>query len=326
MKRLVLMITEKCNFRCNYCIQKEFNYSLDMSDEVLEKAISLFKKYWFEGKKNVDFFWWEPLLRRKQISNIIKNNKEFNYELTTNGSLLNSKIVNFFQINNVSIILSFDWLKWQINRKSITWEDTYMVVINSIKLLVDVKYENFMVNITPTIDTYDEIINELNFIYNLGVRKITADCFDYVLYINSKYRKWLIYSYFKLITNIKNNNLFTYNKLKSFIKKDYKDNLEQIFNTLSIAANGDIFMWENACHDRNKRMRIWNILENWEYIFSNYVNLVKERLDNDKDLLKVLSVWLCLSWIFDDKWNLSMNKFKNYISVIDSINKIIEKW
>lgn len=323
MNRLVLMITEKCNFRCDYCIQKDLWYSLDMSEKILNKSIELFNKYWDKNDSlKVDLFWWEPLLRKKQIYNLINKNKHFNYEITTNWSLLDNELIKFFNLNNVSIILSFDWFEWQNARKIIWWIDSRDLIVDKIKYITNSNYENLIINITPTIKTYANIISELDYLYNLWVKKITADCWDYNLFLNNSK---VLYYYLKFIKNLdKNKFQYTYQKLISFVDMNSKFHIQDLFNTISISANWDIYIWENACHDKNIKMKIWNVITNGDYVFSNYNKILKEKLKNDKDLFKVLSIWLTLSWLFNDESKLCEKKFINYLKILKTINNFID--
>ena len=112
-------------------------------------------------------------------------------------------------------------------------------------------------------------------------------------------------------------------KMKSFYYLDSKFYLEDQYNTISVASNWDIYIWENACHNKSNKVLLGNILINWDYIFKNYKKIVINTFNNDWDLVKVLSNWIMLSGIYDINWNIIKEKFKNYILLIKSIIKIL---
>lgn len=103
-----LIMTDKCNRRCNYCPIK-FGSKL-LSKDKIDYILS----YLQENEKEYDmctinFFWWEPLLNFENIKYFIENNKNKNikYTIGTNGVLLNEEILDFFIENDVKIYLTF---------------------------------------------------------------------------------------------------------------------------------------------------------------------------------------------------------------------------
>lgn len=112
IEEISLLLTRRCNFNCPYCYiqQKEE----DMDEETGEKGIDLLLNS--KGhNKTVHFFGGEPLLKfnlilklseyAKNRSSAIKKNIKF--KITTNGSLIDSKIKKFLKEKNFEIVLSF---------------------------------------------------------------------------------------------------------------------------------------------------------------------------------------------------------------------------
>lgn len=84
-------ITTKCNYKCKFC------YIQNLNDETLEisTANKIFEKLKSLHIEKINFVGGEPLLN-PQIFNIMKIAKKmgFTVSITTNGSLLNKKIIN----------------------------------------------------------------------------------------------------------------------------------------------------------------------------------------------------------------------------------------
>ncbi len=119
LNHLILEVTENCNYRCKYCVysgkyKKERKHrNKDMSFYVLKKAIDFFIQKVDNNKKEgscIGFYGGEPLLKFSLIKKAIEyvSNEHIRFTLTTNGSLLNREIINYFIKNNVSIVISLD--------------------------------------------------------------------------------------------------------------------------------------------------------------------------------------------------------------------------
>lgn len=92
---LVLMPTEKCNFRCEYCY--ESHDSLEMKEEIVDQVLKYIKKQASNYKEiQINWFGGEPTLRKDlvmKISNDVQQlarEKKIKYaaNMTTNGYLL----------------------------------------------------------------------------------------------------------------------------------------------------------------------------------------------------------------------------------------------
>jgi len=117
---LVLMICQDCNLSCEYCYGENGTYDskpIFMNNKISESAINFLinnsKSY---KKVSISFFGGEPLLNFDAIKHAVsysKNrglecSKEFNFSITTNGTLLNNRIATYLIENNFNIILSLD--------------------------------------------------------------------------------------------------------------------------------------------------------------------------------------------------------------------------
>lgn len=112
MKILDLYITDVCNLNCDYCyidVVKKEDDSFD--GKIFFERVDLLK---YDAIK---FLWWEPLIKWKDIKNIISHVRikkpETSFTIITNGILLNNEIIDFISISeNVEILLSLHdgWL------------------------------------------------------------------------------------------------------------------------------------------------------------------------------------------------------------------------
>ena len=111
-----ISVTDRCNFRCSYCMPKEIydsNYKFFRKTEILsfEEIIRLTKILAFLGVKKVRLTGGEPLLR-KNIHLLISHLKEIrgitDISMTTNGVLLtekNTKLLKESGLNRLTISL-----------------------------------------------------------------------------------------------------------------------------------------------------------------------------------------------------------------------------
>lgn len=153
IESVVLQVTESCNFKCRYC-----NYSGDgtydrkhstksMKWEIAKESIDFLVEH-SENAKSVclAFYGGEPLLYfdliKKSIDYIkkIAGYKEIVYRITTNGSLLNEKIIKYFLENKVLLTISLDGPKHinDKNRRLVSnGNGTYELIFSKIKLIYD---------------------------------------------------------------------------------------------------------------------------------------------------------------------------------------------
>lgn len=122
MRKLILQVTQDCNFRCSYCDYTcgsiDFHRShsaTNMSWDVALKALKFFKSHCqHQNKINISFYGGEPLLNYVLIQKCIEYvkkefvGKDVSYNLTTNGSLLTMEKALYLIDNNVNITVSID--------------------------------------------------------------------------------------------------------------------------------------------------------------------------------------------------------------------------
>ncbi|MBL6956671.1 MAG: nif11-like peptide radical SAM maturase [Chlorobium phaeobacteroides] len=122
IRNIALFITQNCNLACTYCYGKEGGYgsSGHMNSATARKAIDWLIKQSGDIKTlGVAFFGGEPLLNFSLMKKVVEyarqrgaeSNKDFEFSITTNGSLLTDEKIAFLNENKINPIVSFDGSK-----------------------------------------------------------------------------------------------------------------------------------------------------------------------------------------------------------------------
>lgn len=151
IEQLTLQVTQRCNLRCKYCVysgiyddRNRTHGDYDMSLDTAIKAINFYLSKTSESDSyTFGFYGGEPLLKFDLIEkcvNYINDNakdKNVNYTITTNGTLINNKIITFLAKNNFSIVISMDGSKedHNINRVFKNGEGSYDKIISNLKMI-----------------------------------------------------------------------------------------------------------------------------------------------------------------------------------------------
>jgi len=149
LSQLILSVTEDCNFRCEYCMysgsyenRRSHNKSNDLQWDIAKRAVDFFiTNSNMSEFKSIGFYGGEALLRFKFIKKIVEYARsidpDLTYSITTNGSLLDEKILEFFQENNFRINLSFDGPQRLHDkfRKTANHKPTYDRVMENLDLI-----------------------------------------------------------------------------------------------------------------------------------------------------------------------------------------------
>ncbi|MDH4257245.1 MAG: 4Fe-4S cluster-binding domain-containing protein [Candidatus Aminicenantes bacterium] len=164
------IVTEDCNFNCSYCHQIKGKKSIDPS--TVEKTLDFFLPFLTE-ECYINFYGGEPLLAFDRIKHAVSTIQEKNkrlkkhvqYSMTTNGSLINHKILQFLNQNKFLILLSFDGLAQDVSKKSGSF-DHIVSIIKEILKYSDIDLETNSV-FTPSTVRY--LSQSIQFIIELGV-------------------------------------------------------------------------------------------------------------------------------------------------------------
>lgn len=156
IQRLVLQVTQRCNFSCRYC-HNMHNRSArftseksDMSWDVARQSVDYLINH-SQDSKFVDIYFYggEPLLNFELIKRVVEyaedriNTKKVTYHITTNASLLTEEIILFLAKYKFKVAISLDGTEERQNwaRKFANGTPTYHVVWNNVQRLITL-YDN----------------------------------------------------------------------------------------------------------------------------------------------------------------------------------------
>lgn len=180
IKDLFIELTNKCNIDCIFCGKNdstlfrktgckrwplnELNIRIDRLKEIIYQAKNI-------GCENIFFTGGEPLLEWNYIKELVTYSKKIgikNNTILTNGLMLNDEIINFFNKNEVKLIIQIYSFNNEIYKKITGKDDLASILIKNIKklkhhninfslnLLVNKFNEN---NIEDTLKEYSHIVN-----------------------------------------------------------------------------------------------------------------------------------------------------------------------
>jgi sulfatase maturation enzyme AslB (radical SAM superfamily) len=170
LSEFTMIITSDCDSRCSYCPQiKEKKY---INNSLLEKAIEFFYPFFKDGIV-VSFYGGEPLLALPRIQHTVtlineKNNKiykKIQYNITTNGNLMDEDILEFFNSQGFSVMVSFDGLAHEKSRQQGGFKRTVSLIKDMLKC-PDISLATNSVFIPETVEYLSQ---SLQFIVEQGV-------------------------------------------------------------------------------------------------------------------------------------------------------------
>lgn len=165
---ITLQITQQCNLRCEYCVysgkyQNRSHSSGVMDDAVARQSIDFLALHSIDSSHvHIGFYGGEPLLRfefiKDQIEYALKRlqGKHITFGLTTNGTLLNKDIIEYFAKKNVLLRISLDGDKvsHDKNRKFANSDrGSFDIIINKLEEIFEYYPEYFKtINFNVVID------------------------------------------------------------------------------------------------------------------------------------------------------------------------------
>lgn len=217
---IIINPTMNCNFKCWYCYENHIKSS-KMSQDIIEKVYRLIDNVTSSKKiKNLYLSWFggEPLLYFDKVMipileyanrKTIEKNIRFESDITTNGYLINQKMIdNFIKYNITHNQITLDGHRdlhntvRNVNEK----RGSYDEIINNVKLLCQNNISTTL-RINFTNETLNSVLNVIEDISN----------------ISNDDREWLEISFHQVWQTKEKGNLEISEKLKA-IKKTFRDN------------------------------------------------------------------------------------------------------
>lgn len=162
LRKIYLILGTACNFNCVYCVQHANKPRCiktihpNVIDWLWKVSYKLPKKL----KPTIVFYGGEPLLYKQAIHQVVEQFKDtFNYTIISNGSLLTSQDVEFFNENHIHYTLSHDGACTKTTRGLDILEDEKF--IDNLKKInfksIDAVWSALNQNITKTISYFQDI-------------------------------------------------------------------------------------------------------------------------------------------------------------------------
>lgn len=173
LRYLRISVTDRCNFRCKYCMPNN-NFEMMECADILRYEDILFASEVFAslGVNRIRITGGEPLIRKDLCQFLDKLTKIDNIQevmLTTNGSLLNKYAHDLYEAGVKRLNISLDSLNHERN-KYITGVDKTEDILAGIKKAAEIGFKPIKVNSVIIRDfNDDEIIQfaELSAKYNI---------------------------------------------------------------------------------------------------------------------------------------------------------------
>jgi uncharacterized protein len=179
MDHYLWFVSMECNLKCRYCfvIKKNTKEPGFVDDQVINRTLEFIIKSCKESA-HINFFGGEPLLAFPQIQKIIKLGKDkaqsigksLRFGIVTNGTLLTHKLINFFESEDVRLIVSCDGDKTTNDEYRIrpnTPDNSSFDFIN-FSLLKDYPANILRCRMTYTPSTIDRITENVKFLHKMG--------------------------------------------------------------------------------------------------------------------------------------------------------------
>ena len=199
LSNIVLNITDRCNLRCKYCFTNPNPrvITLDKAKKIIEWGLK-------ESNGNtitVNFFGGEPMLEFERIIKPLvmwteSEDKPVKYGLTTNGTLLTKKNIEWLASHYINILLSIDGgpETQNLNRPSISGFDSFMKVCENIPcLLENLPLTIFRSTLEP--DNLDKMFENYLWANRLG--------FVYYSLVPNEFNSWSEENLVKMAENIR---------------------------------------------------------------------------------------------------------------------------
>ena len=282
---LVLFITEDCNFDCKYCYH--IMGKSVMSRELIKDSLDFFLEY-LEESHTIHFLGGEPLLEfdliKETIEHIEKKNKSLKKTatpaLTTNGSLLTEKILEYMNAHHFKMGISFDGLPQNRSRKKGSFEHLVPIIKKTITY-PDINFDTSSV-FSP--ETVGELSESMKFILDLGV-----DRTEFSLATNTPWDAKTLNTFQKELAKLRKIVLEYHKKTGNipipFFEEKEKKGIWQCSagdSLLTITPDGNI--WGCALfHEYFKDKK--NSKEFNEFCFGNFYDFKKNHKDKYGDIL-----------------------------------------
>lgn len=176
-----VFLTEDCNHRCDYCFVKGKNSFHSMDEALARRAVD----FMIEASKDTQrigmlFFGGEPLLKFEVLQAMVaharrrqeETGKEFGFDMTTNGTLLNEERARWLAQHQIKYLLSIDGIRevHDRHRKMLGGGSSYEAVMSQMRMLK--RYQPWMgTRLTVHPDVADGLSENVRQLYRQGINQ-----------------------------------------------------------------------------------------------------------------------------------------------------------
>lgn len=263
--------TGNCNLACTYCFLKKTKNRENLPDNILESTLD-----WFLSlpgkKKRIIFAGREPLLVFGQLirattyaERLAKaNRKQLRLALTTNGTLLDQKKIDFLKTHNFKIRISVDGQADKHNKNRQGLNNNWQKIIDNLqknnlgnlkisaamvfapaeidRLLSDIKYLNSL-RLFHSLDFFPDLYSRWD---DVSVNKLKTFFLEFIRFYHSALADVKTAFQLDLINGIVNQSLFK-NKFCRAVTLDWTGKLYLCDKALGATAD-----WQKKCQLKNQ--------------------------------------------------------------------------
>lgn len=211
LSTLTLQVTQNCNLRCKYCVYSgsyvnRIHTNKRMDWRTAKKAIDFLYQH-SKCSSNVAFGFYggEPLLEYELIKKCVSyikqmfDGKKQTFVLTTNATLLNEEIVQFFVEHDFSLMISLDGPEHVQDGNRVFADNrrgTFQVVMDKLKMIENTAPEYIeKINFNAVIDLNQDFEAANEFFLTFDMVKNTFVRGTFVNEVNKKEKSSINYQY-----------------------------------------------------------------------------------------------------------------------------------
>jgi uncharacterized protein len=302
---LYIMVSGICNLSCAYCFANQGNYGVKKYSKLIEeKVIKRIPEVLsaFSAIRSIAFFGGEPLLAYKYIEKIIKEIEKIgNFELNiiTNGTILNSNIIELLKTYHFRVTVSIDGWKivHDLNRKTLKGNGSFDIIIknlniiksNKLPLKIEATYhlDLYKYGVTPyKVALYLSKLNQLLYVKPATVFETNKNRYQpsHHSFLTSLYLygEYLVNSLWELTkTNasfLEETILHILSMLTNRTSRAFRCNF---YKYLTLFPNGDLYTCHILATKQETPGYLGNIaLDNAETLWRNYITTVEKMKNN----------------------------------------------
>lgn len=198
---IALNVTHKCNLNCDYCYGDGGTYGgpqVNMDMDTAKRAVDFLMDVSGSTEKiRITFFGGEPLLNFELIKDVMqyarkkakKHNKKLFFGMTTNGTLLDDKKIDFILDENIDVTFSLDGpkmiqdknRKFKFNEKISSYDIVYPKVSKFVEKAEEREFKLYSFRATLTRPSADDLYKTKDFFKGFKTKNVF---FDYAEYNN----------------------------------------------------------------------------------------------------------------------------------------------